>query len=124
MNYQEKYLKYKAKYLKLKSKEKGLMKLSMAGGGNKKSDKPTLYLFKAEWCPHCRDFKPTWNNLKSNMESKVDFVMFDSDEHASEIKQYNIEGFPTIILKAGGKAIEYVGPRDFESVKEFIETYN
>lgn len=123
MNYQEKYLKYKAKYLKLKSKEKGLASLSMLGGG-KKQDKTTLYLFKAEWCPHCKDFKSTWNNLKSNMESKVDFVMFDSDENAAEIKQYNIEGFPTLILKAGGKAIEYVGPRDFDSVKEFIETYN
>lgn len=124
MNYQEKYLKYKAKYLKLKSMEKSLTALNMSGGGAKKQDKPTLYLFKAEWCPHCRDFKSTWNTLKSNMESKVDFVMFDSDENRSEIKQYNIEGFPTLILKAGGKAIEYVGPRDFESVKEFIETYN
>ena len=123
MNYQEKYLKYKAKYLKLKSKEKTLAGFNMLGGGNKQ-EKPTLYLFKAEWCPHCKEFKPTWNNLKSNMESKVDFVMFDSDENANEIKKYNIEGFPTLILKAGGKAIEYVGPRDFDSVKEFIDTYN
>jgi len=123
MNYQEKYLKYKAKYLKLKSKEKALVGLNMSGGGNKQ-DKPTLYLFKAEWCPHCQDFKSTWKNLESNMKSKVDFVMFDSEANASEIKEYNIEGFPTLILKAGGKAIEYVGPRDFESVKEFIETYN
>ena len=33
--------------------------------------------------------------------------MFDSDENAAEIKQYNIEGFPTLILKAGGKACFY-----------------
>jgi len=122
MNYQEKYLKYKAKYLKLKSKEKALVGLNMLGGGNKQ-DKPTLFLFKAEWCPHCIEFKSTWKSLESNMKSKVDFVMFDSEANASEIKEYNIEGFPTLILKAGGKAIEYVGPRDFESVKEFIETY-
>ena len=122
MNYHEKYLKYKAKYLKLKSQEKSLTNLNMSGGGVK--NKPTLYLFKAEWCPHCRDFKSTWDNLKNNMESKVDFVMFDSEKNAAEIKQYNIEGFPTLILKAGGKAIEYVGPRNFESVKDFINTYN
>ena len=124
MNYQDKYLKYKAKYLKLKSQEKSLTSLSMTGGSASKQDKPTLYLFKAEWCPHCRDFKSTWNHLKNKMESNVEFVMFDSEKDATEIKQYNIEGYPTLILKTGGKAIEYVGPRNFESVKDFIETYN
>ncbi len=123
MNYQEKYLKYKAKYLKLKSQEK-LGKFNMTGGAANKLDKPTLYLFKAEWCPHCVAFKPTWKDLEKKMESKVDFVMFDSEANANEISKYKIEGFPTLILKTGGKAIEYVGPRDFSSVKEFIETYN
>jgi thiol-disulfide isomerase/thioredoxin len=100
MNYQDKYLKYKAKYLKLKSQEISLTNLNMSGGGVKNQTKPTLYLFKAEWCPHCRDFKSTWDNLKSNMDSKVEFVMFDSEKNANEIQQYNIEGYPTLILKA------------------------
>jgi len=123
MNYQEKYLKYKAKYLKLKSQEK-LASFNMTGGASKKLDKPALYLFKAEWCPHCVAFKQTWKDLEKKLESKVDFIMFDSEANSNEIKEYNIEGFPTLILKAGGKAIEYVGPRDYASVKEFIETYN
>ena len=122
MDYQEKYLKYKSKYLKLKSQEKSFDKNIMTGGNNK--EKATLYLFKAEWCPHCISFKPTWENLKENLESKVDFVMYDSEKNASEIKEYKIEGFPTLVLKTKSKAIEYVGPRDFNSVKEFIETYN
>ncbi len=123
MNYQEKYLKYKAKYLKLKSLEKS-NGFNMTGGAGKKTEKPTLYLFKAEWCPHCIAFKPVWKDLESKMNSKIDFVMFDSETNSNEIKNFKIEGFPTIILKAGGKAIEYVGPRDFASVKEFVETYN
>ena len=125
MNYQEKYLKYKAKYLKLKSQEKSLNNnLIMTGGGNNKQNTPTLFLFKAEWCPHCKVFKNTWDDLKKNMQSKVNFVMFDSEQNSAQIKEFNIEGFPTLILKTGTKAIEYVGPRDFQSVKEFIETYN
>lgn len=124
MNYQEKYLKYKAKYLKLKSQEKSLTKLNLTGGASPNQEKPALFLFKAEWCPHCTEFKPTWANLKNKMESKVDFIMFDADENSKEIKKYNIGGFPTIILKTGEKAIEYVGPRNFDSLKDFIETYN
>lgn len=123
MDYNEKYLKYKAKYLKLKSIEKQQMSMfNMSGGGN--ANKPTVYLFKAEWCPHCVNFKPTWNDIQKNMSSKVEFVTYDADKNKNEIKQFNIEGFPTIILKKEDKAIEYVGPRDINSVKEFIEQYN
>jgi thiol-disulfide isomerase/thioredoxin len=124
MDYQEKYLKYKTKYLNLKSQEKSFDKIIMTGGNNK--EKATLYLFKAEWCPHCISFKPTWENLIKNFESKVNFVMYDSEKNASECKENKIEGYPTLILKTKSKAIEFVGHRDFNSVKEFIEneTYN
>lgn len=124
MNYNEKYLKYKAKYLKLKSKmdKKSEDKIIMSGGGSKIAK--TMYLFKAEWCPHCRMFKDTWNSLKTGLKDKVKFVAYDSEEDADKIKSYNIQGFPTIILTVGDKAIEYVGPRDEQSLKEFIDQYN
>lgn len=125
MNYHEKYLKYKAKYLKLKYQEKQLNNLIIQdGGANNKEKDTTLYLFKADWCPHCKQFKNTWSNLKKDFGTKVNFIMFDADKDASKIKEFNIEGYPTLILKSGEKAIEYVGPRNFESVKEFIDTYN
>lgn len=125
MNYHEKYLKYKAKYLKLKSQEKQLNNIIIQNGGsNNKEQGSTLYLFKAEWCPHCVRFKNAWNDLKKNFGDKVNFVTFDSDKDSDKIKKYNIEGFPTLILETNNKAIEYVGPTNFESVKEFIDTYN
>ncbi len=124
IDYQEKYLKYKAKYLKLKDLEKELNKKKvkiMSGGGNPLN---SIYLFKAEWCGHCQGFKPTWEKLKNEMETKIKFVTFDSEKNAKEIKEYNIEGFPTLIMKVGNKAIEYVGPRDEQSIKDFINQYN
>ena len=138
MDYQEKYLKYKIKYLKLKSQKKqilGTSNVSLLGGSlerqshsnsinsNKKQEN-TLYLFKANWCYHCKEFKSTWDYLQETISDKINFVTFDADEDAKMIKEYKIEGFPTLILKSKNKAIEYVGPRDFNSIKEFIDVYN
>jgi thiol-disulfide isomerase/thioredoxin len=116
MNYREKYLKYKSKYLQLKASLK-----EMEGGKNLEDTDKTLYLFKAEWCGHCVNFKPVWNELQKT--EKINFVTYDADTHKDEIKNFKIEGFPTLILKKGNEAIEYSGGRDVNSLKDFIKSY-
>jgi len=91
---------------------------NLLGGGN---EKPEIYLFKADWCPHCTGFKPTWEKLSKNLKSKYNFTTFDADKDGEKIKKWNIKGFPTIIKKTGNNMEEYVGPRDEISVREFIE---
>jgi protein disulfide-isomerase A6 len=118
MNYQQKYLKYKSKYLKLKSQKKQIFK-NLSGGSNLN----TLYLFKAEWCGHCKNFKNTWNELKNTLGNEINLVAYDADKDAETIKNYNIDGYPTLILKSNNKAIEYVGSRDLDSIKNFINEY-
>jgi len=113
--YESKYLKYKAKYMKLK-KTQFLMK-----GG---SDINTLYLFKAEWCPHCINFRETWDTLQKDMKGKVNFIAYDADKDKSIMKKYNVEGFPTLMLKTKGKVIEYVGERDINGIKQFVKEYS
>jgi thiol-disulfide isomerase/thioredoxin len=108
INYHQKYLKYKNKYL--------MRKNIQSGGG-----KTDVYLFKAEWCGHCQNFKPTWEKIKESLKNKYNFITMDADEHKDEIKNWNIQGFPTIIKKTGSDAREYVGPRDIESVTKFIQ---
>jgi thioredoxin 1 len=122
MNYNDKYLKYKAKYLKLKSMLDSNSNGIMLGGGSKTTKK--IYLFKAEWCPHCKMFMPTWEDLKKELGNKIEFITMDSELNANEIKSFKIQGYPTIILMVGDKAIEYVGPRDASSLKDFIKQYN
>lgn len=124
MNYNEKYLNYKAKYIKLKLKlemERNNNELVISGGGN--NDKQ-IYLFKADWCPHCTSIKPIWEELEKENKDKIKFITYDSVKHAKEIVSFNIEGYPTIILKVGYKSFEYVGPHDKLSIKEFIKQYN
>ena len=110
-----KYEKYKQKYLILKNS----MKLKQLGGSN---SKPQLYLFKANWCGHCKNFIPEWDKLKedSNLNNKVEFITMDSEKNATEIKEWEIKGFPTLILKKGNDAIEYNDNRSYKDIVKFI----
>jgi len=81
-----------------------------------------IYLFKAEWCGHCKGFKSTWNKLKEEFSSKYKFITLDADADKEKIKSWNIQGFPTIIKKSGINATEFVGQRDEQSVREFIQS--
>jgi thioredoxin-like negative regulator of GroEL len=107
------YLKYKIKYLEHKN-------YNLTGGGEKNK---SLYLFKAEWCGHCTNFKQTWKQLKNEFKNEINFVKYDSNKHANIMKQYNIQGYPTLILKIDDKAIEYMGNRNIDDIKEFINKY-
>jgi hypothetical protein len=97
--------------------DRGLAQIKKQLGGGEKKE---IYLFKAEWCPHCVGFKPTWKKLEKELSSKYTFVTYDSEKDKASIKKWDIKGFPTIIKKTGNDMEEYIGPRDEESVKTFI----
>lgn len=112
--YHQKYLKYKHKYLTLKNS------LIQTGGSKEEAN---LMLFKAEWCGHCQAFKKTWDLLgKDNeLKNKVNLITYDSDNNKEEMKSWNIEGFPTLILQQGGEAYEYSGARELNEIKKFLK---
>jgi len=113
MDYQSKYLKYKNKYISLKNS----MNYDQQKGGNVK---PSVYLFKAEWCGHCQHFKPVWEGLQEKYRNKYNFITYDSDKNSKEIKEWKVEGFPTIYFKNGNNATEYSGSRDVDSLVTFF----
>jgi thiol-disulfide isomerase/thioredoxin len=117
MDYNEKYLKYKNKYLELK---KIINSNNMIGGS---SSDTTMYLFKADWCGHCKNLAPVWDQLQKEV-TNIKFVTYDSQKDKNSIEKYNISGFPTIILKKNDKAYDYGGARDLNSLKDFINSYN
>jgi thiol-disulfide isomerase/thioredoxin len=102
--YEEKYLKYKKKYLLLK--------------------KPAFMLFKADWCGHCNEFKPLWNELinDSKLKKKYNFMTIDSNDE-KEVQKYNIKGYPTLLLKKDDKIIEFDGTRDRDTLIKFLTVY-
>ena len=116
-----KYLKYKIKYNNLKQQNLVRYSSLIQNGGSKDKDNKTIYLFKAEWCGHCKEFSNTWEALKKKYHKKINFVTYDSDKNAKEVRDAKIEGYPTIILNKGEKAIEYNGPRNIDSLSHFID---
>ena len=144
MDYNKKYNKYKTKYLSLKylinnnscnhspSKKCLLCDYVQNGGNNKISDKslnspdkPTLYLFKADWCGYCQAFKNDWLKLNNNeqLKKKINFITLDDHKNKDIINKWDIKGYPTLILKnnTNPNPIEYMDNKTYNNVKSFIE---
>jgi|APSaa5957512576_1039674.scaffolds.fasta_scaffold45575_2 thiol-disulfide isomerase/thioredoxin len=92
----------------------------MSGGGN---GKPTVYLFKADFCGHCQSFKPTWDKLQQQYKERgINFVTYDSDQDGGMMERYNVMGFPTIIMETGNEIKEFDDMRTIEKLSKFIDS--
>ena len=116
-NYKIKYEKYKAKYVNLKQQLNSNNEMT---GGNNKSNKVDIILFKAEWCGHCVKLKPTWEKLEEKFNNKFNFITYDADKDTKLFEKYKVEAFPTIIIQDGSHKKEYDGPRDMESLESLF----
>jgi thioredoxin 1 len=112
--FKNKYISYKAKYLALKNQQ---------NGGNI-SNNIEIMLFKASWCGHCKMFTPTWEKIKKTYKNKYNFITYDSEENKNVMKQWNIKGFPTILIKKGDQVIEYEGSREYDEFETMIANLN
>jgi len=66
-----------------------------------KDGETVVALFAADWCPHCRDYKPTWQEVqeqaKKKNEKRVRFVTVDCTDKNPYPGKYDIEGYPTVV---------------------------
>lgn len=89
-------------------------------------------LFYATWCGACQQFKPEWDSAKLEMDGnvvngyRVQFVEYDCSENAGEaaakMKEYNIDGFPTVKLVKDGQVITFSGDRTKENIATMLDT--
>jgi thiol-disulfide isomerase/thioredoxin len=91
-----------------------------------------LFLFYADWCPHCKTAKPIWNEIKDEYENKkingynIVFTEVNCTTESAEVdklmNQYKVEGFPTIKLLKDGQVIEYDAKPSRENLYQFLNT--
>ncbi len=117
-SYYEKYLKYKTKYCSLKmnvNNQFNQNNFNQIGGGKTK-----VILFKADWCGHCKSFKPIWEAV-TKQYNNLDFTVYDADKDKDSLRKYNIEGFPTVIVEKGENRFEYNDERNADSFNNFLK---
>lgn len=64
------------------------------------SDSPsslTIWCLCAEWCVICREFKPTFLNLRS-VHPKHQWRWIEIEDHDEELSDIELQGFPSIVI--------------------------
>ena len=92
-------------------------------------NKIKIMLFSASFCGFCKEFAPTWEELKEKIKkdkSLKDRVIITaySDEDKEAMKYHHIKSFPTIILKdKDGTYHTFDKDRSLENLMTFINEY-
>lgn len=79
-----------------------------------------MYFFMPE-CGHCKKFTPEWEKLQGKVDENrapLRLTKIDGTEEANKeiVNQYNVRGFPTIVLELGAKSHTYDGERTADAV--------
>ena len=86
--------------------------------------KPIAIAFTAEWCPHCRHYKPTFFEVKSSFEDKATFLNIDVDDSAGSAisSRFQVKGIPTTaFVRADGSVYKvHVGGLEKDKLTEII----
>ena len=88
----------------------------------------SVVICKAEWCGHCKKAAPEFNKLLAASPitlkdgSKAVVKILDADKDKSEIGQYKVRGYPTILVVDAGQVTEYPGDRTATGVIDFLNS--
>ena len=87
-----------------------------------------LYLFKVDWCPHCKTAKPVFDEVEKELNGRpingyvVTFKTVDCEAEPDMADKFKVEGYPTIKLVKNGEVIEYDAKPEKDKILEFLMT--
>lgn len=85
--------------------------------------KPIVVAFTAEWCPHCRQYKPVFFEVKDLYTDKVAFINVDVDgkEGSAISERFQVKGIPTTAFIRQDSSVFKIQVGEIEKEK-LIET--
>jgi thiol-disulfide isomerase/thioredoxin len=87
-----------------------------------------LFLFKVDWCPHCKKAKPVFDEVEKGLNGSpingytVTFKTIDCEAEPDMADKFKIEGYPTVKLVKDGQVIEYDAKPEKDKIMEFLKT--
>jgi thiol-disulfide isomerase/thioredoxin len=96
--------------------------------GFQDSPRNILYIFYADWCGYCKKAKPDFEkiaeHLRSNQVSgkKIEARMVNGDNEADLTKEFDVKGYPTVILVKDNRRYTYEGSRTEKEIMTYLET--
>jgi thiol-disulfide isomerase/thioredoxin len=80
-----------------------------------------LLLFYADWCPHCKTFKPMVADFARRNHILID-LLEDATTPNTTKEEYAIKGYPTLyFVNQQGSKFEFRGPRTTHALDEFVQ---
>lgn len=103
------------------------MEANNVSNANFRDSEVQLYIFVANWCPHCTKAKPQWNSFVQSYNGKsvnghtVQCTTVDCTDGTNPlIQKYQIQGYPTLIMMKGGQRIDFDSKITEDNLIQFV----
>ncbi|MCI3920001.1 thioredoxin family protein [Paenibacillus sp. TRM 82003] len=86
--------------------------------------KPTVALFKADWCKDCVYIDPFMPDVAEKYADRISFVIVDRDAYPELGERYNILGIPSFVaLREGKETITFISKlrKSREEIEGFLD---
>lgn len=82
-------------------------------------EQPWFVEFYSPHCGHCKRLAPVWEQLAMQLEGQVSVAKVDATKEESLADEWDVTGYPTLVLVAAGKRYDFRGGRSLEALKSF-----
>ncbi len=82
--------------------------------------------FWADWCAPCKIIAPVLKQIAEEFENELSIAKLEVDEgdNMKLAGQYQVRGFPTLILFKNGEAVDrFSSAQSFTFIQQFIQPY-
>lgn len=94
---------------------------------NEKSVK--VYNFNTSWCGYSVRFQPEWNKFEEEVKNNKSLshiqamdVKCDNESNEQMCADFEVPGYPSVVIEKDGKRIAYNGPRTSQGLIEAVNT--